>query len=275
MQSETLPDLFPIPLHRPNQHDGLFVPMVYLTKFHDWNTVVAAPAVVVVRHHEGGHVWQGAVLLQCLVRVVADDAGAVDDDGPALVSLVIRPGKGFHLLWNAADEGHVFVREIVPGASEVVDGVGGGGDGDFVRPRILRAERALGIDGDAWQVLEAVFGLEAFLDQQLRRRDSIDSLVYLSFPIAKTAFFVFFEQFADNGIARLARDEPRSDAAAALEADKGRLAEQVIKTPQRLDIAVEIDAAFVIECIEPDVIADERIFLLRICLSDIVICIQR
>ena len=271
MQSETLPDLFPIPLHRPDQHDGLFVPTVYLTKFHDWNTVVAAPAVVVVRHHEGGHVWQGAVLLQCLVRVVADDAGAVDDEGPAFVSLVIRPGKGFHLLWNAADEGHVFVREIVPAAGEVVDGVSVGRDGNFVRPRVFRTECALGIDGDTVETLDAVFGLEAFFDQQLRRRDGVDGEVELSLRVAKHAMLVFVEQFTDDGIARFARDEPRADTAAAFEAKERGLAEQVVKAPQGFDVAVEVDAAFVVERIEPDVVADEGVLPYRVGLPDIII----
>lgn len=248
--------------------------MVYLTKFYNWDAVVAAPVVFIVRHHEGGYVWEGVVFFQCLIRVVADDAGAVDDDGPALVSLVIRPGKGFHLLWDAADEGHVFVREVVPGAGEVVDGVGVGGVFYFPCPRVFRAEPALGVDGDAWQVLDGVFGLETFLDQQFRRRDGIDGLVYFALFIAKHAGLVFVKQFADDGVAGLTRDEPRADAAAALESEKGGFAEQVIKAPQRLDIAVEIDAAFVVNGVKPDVVADERVFLLCIRLPDIRICVD-
>lgn len=157
-------DFLVIPLHRPDQHDRYFLPLLYLTELDNRYAIVASPAIVVMRHHKGGWCWQGFVVFDGLVGVVPDNASSVDDDGPSFVFFVIRLCEGTNHVRDAADEGHVLIREVVPCAGEVVDGVGGGGDGDFVRPRILRAERALGIDGDAWQVLEAVFGLEAFLD---------------------------------------------------------------------------------------------------------------
>lgn len=227
-----------------------------------------------MRDHESHGLRQGLVFLDGFVRVVTDDAGAVEDDGAAFVVFMVRFGEGFHHVRDAADEGHVLIREVVPCAGEVVDGVGVGRDDDFVRPRVFRAEPALGVDGDAWQVLDGVFGLETFLDQQFRRRDGIDGLVYFALFIAKHAGLVFVKQFADDGVAGLTRDEPRADAAAALESEKGGFAEQVIKAPQRLDIAVEIDAAFVVNGVKPDVVADERVFLLCIRLPDIRICVD-